>query len=86
MRVSVLRLRQLRLLVKFENGSRSHWSLIFTLTTELHSALPNWGRFLRINPGNIGRKDRVQAVVSACKDKGIRFALGLMRVLWVKIY
>ena len=41
---------------------------------------------LRINPGNIGRKDRVQAVVSACKDKGIRFALGLMRVLWVKIY
>ena len=26
---------------------------------------------LRINPGNIGRKDRVQAVVSACKDKGL---------------
>jgi (E)-4-hydroxy-3-methylbut-2-enyl-diphosphate synthase len=32
---------------------------------------------LRINPGNIGRKDRVQAVVSACKDKGIPIRIGV---------
>ena len=32
---------------------------------------------LRINPGNIGRKDRVQAVVSAGKDKGIPIRIGV---------
>ena len=32
---------------------------------------------LRFNPGNIGRKDRVQAVVSACKDKGIPIRIGV---------
>ena len=32
---------------------------------------------LRINPGNIGRKDRVQAVVSACKDRGIPIRIGV---------
>ena len=32
---------------------------------------------MRINPGNIGRKDRVQAVVSACKDKGIPIRIGV---------
>jgi len=32
---------------------------------------------LRINPGNIGRKDRVQAMVSACKDKGIPIRIGV---------
>ena len=31
---------------------------------------------LRINPGNIGRKDRVQAVVSACKDRGLPIRIG----------
>ena len=32
---------------------------------------------LRINPGNIGNKDRVKAVVSACKDKGIPIRIGV---------
>ncbi len=32
---------------------------------------------LRINPGNIGREDRVQAVVSAAKDKGIPIRIGV---------
>ena len=40
-RVSVPSIEAAEALVKSENGSRSHWSLIFTLTTELHSALPN---------------------------------------------
>jgi len=32
---------------------------------------------LRINPGNIGNKDRVKAVVSTCKDKGIPIRIGV---------
>jgi (E)-4-hydroxy-3-methylbut-2-enyl-diphosphate synthase len=32
---------------------------------------------LRINPGNIGREDRVQAVVSAAKDRGIPIRIGV---------
>lgn len=32
---------------------------------------------LRINPGNIGREDRVQAVVSAARDKGIPIRIGV---------
>ena len=32
---------------------------------------------LRINPGNIGSKDRVKAVVSTCKDKGIPIRIGV---------
>lgn len=32
---------------------------------------------LRINPGNIGNKTRVRAVVSACKDKGIPIRIGV---------
>jgi (E)-4-hydroxy-3-methylbut-2-enyl-diphosphate synthase len=32
---------------------------------------------LRINPGNIGRKDRVKQVVSACKDRGIPIRIGV---------
>ncbi|OZG74096.1 4-hydroxy-3-methylbut-2-en-1-yl diphosphate synthase [Hahella sp. CCB-MM4] len=32
---------------------------------------------LRINPGNIGREDRVQAVISAAKDKGIPIRIGV---------
>ena len=32
---------------------------------------------LRINPGNIGSKDRVKAVVSACKDGGIPIRIGV---------
>jgi len=32
---------------------------------------------LRINPGNIGREDRVQAVVSCAKDKGIPIRIGV---------
>lgn len=30
---------------------------------------------VRINPGNIGRREKVEAVVKACKEKGIRFGL-----------
>lgn len=32
---------------------------------------------LRINPGNIGREERVKAVVSAAKDKGIPIRIGV---------
>ena len=32
---------------------------------------------LRINPGNIGREDRVRAVVDACRDKGIPMRIGV---------
>ncbi|MCH7741166.1 MAG: flavodoxin-dependent (E)-4-hydroxy-3-methylbut-2-enyl-diphosphate synthase [Proteobacteria bacterium] len=32
---------------------------------------------LRINPGNIGNRDRVKAVVSACKDNGIPIRIGI---------
>ena len=32
---------------------------------------------LRINPGNIGNRDRIRAVVSSCKDKGIPIRIGV---------
>lgn len=32
---------------------------------------------LRINPGNIGREDRVQAVIDACKSRGIPMRIGV---------
>lgn len=32
---------------------------------------------IRINPGNIGRKDRVEKVVTACKEKGIPIRIGV---------
>lgn len=32
---------------------------------------------LRINPGNIGREDRVQAVISAARDQGIPIRIGV---------
>lgn len=32
---------------------------------------------LRINPGNIGREDRVRAVVAACKDRGVSMRIGV---------
>lgn len=32
---------------------------------------------IRINPGNIGNKDRVKAVVSACKNNGIPIRIGV---------
>ncbi|MBQ7858495.1 MAG: flavodoxin-dependent (E)-4-hydroxy-3-methylbut-2-enyl-diphosphate synthase [Oscillospiraceae bacterium] len=32
---------------------------------------------IRINPGNIGGEDRVQAVVDVCKDKGIPIRIGV---------
>ena len=41
---------------------------------------------LRINPGNIGREDRVQAVVSAARDKGIPIRIGVNADLSKKIY
>ncbi|MEK0314381.1 flavodoxin-dependent (E)-4-hydroxy-3-methylbut-2-enyl-diphosphate synthase [Cohnella sp. 56] len=32
---------------------------------------------VRINPGNIGRREKVEAVVKACKDKGIPIRIGV---------
>ncbi|MBP5158383.1 MAG: flavodoxin-dependent (E)-4-hydroxy-3-methylbut-2-enyl-diphosphate synthase [Treponema sp.] len=32
---------------------------------------------IRINPGNIGREDRVKAVVAACADKGVAIRIGV---------
>ncbi len=36
-----------------------------------------WASCLRINPGNIGRKERVQAVVDAARDQGIPIRIGV---------
>ena len=33
---------------------------------------------VRINPGNIGRDDRVRAVVDSCRDRGIPIRIGVM--------
>lgn len=32
---------------------------------------------IRINPGNIGKRDRVEAVVNACKERGIPIRIGV---------
>lgn len=32
---------------------------------------------LRINPGNIGREDRVRSVVAACRDRGVPIRIGV---------
>ena len=32
---------------------------------------------LRINPGNIGKRDKVEAVVKACKERGIPIRIGV---------
>lgn len=32
---------------------------------------------VRLNPGNIGKRDRVEAVVKACKDRGIPIRIGV---------
>jgi (E)-4-hydroxy-3-methylbut-2-enyl-diphosphate synthase len=39
---------------------------------------------LRINPGNIGREDRVRAVVDAARDRGIRSVSASTPVPWKK--
>jgi (E)-4-hydroxy-3-methylbut-2-enyl-diphosphate synthase len=40
-------------------------------------SIENGAAKLRINPGNIGNKERVRAVVSAAKDKGIPIRIGV---------
>jgi (E)-4-hydroxy-3-methylbut-2-enyl-diphosphate synthase len=40
-------------------------------------AIENGVDKVRINPGNIGRRERVEAVVQACKDKGIPIRIGV---------
>ena len=40
-------------------------------------AVENGAAKLRINPGNIGNKERVKAVVQAAKDKGIPIRIGV---------
>ena len=37
---------------------------------------------IRINPGNIGGADRVEAVAKACKERGIPFELASTAALW----
>lgn len=41
------------------------------------AAIENGVDKVRINPGNIGRRDRVEAVVNACKAKGIPIRIGV---------
>lgn len=41
------------------------------------SAIENGIDKVRINPGNIGRRDKVEAVVKACKEKGIPIRIGV---------
>lgn len=40
-------------------------------------AIENGVDKVRINPGNIGRRERVEAVVKACKEKGIPIRIGV---------
>lgn len=41
------------------------------------AAIENGVDKVRINPGNIGRRERVEAVVQACKEKGIPIRIGV---------
>ncbi|ANE47140.1 4-hydroxy-3-methylbut-2-en-1-yl diphosphate synthase [Paenibacillus swuensis] len=41
------------------------------------AAIENGVDKVRINPGNIGRREKVEAVVKACKDKGIPIRIGV---------
>jgi (E)-4-hydroxy-3-methylbut-2-enyl-diphosphate synthase len=41
------------------------------------AAIENGIDKVRINPGNIGRRDRVEAVVRACKERGIPIRIGV---------
>ncbi|PWI58306.1 flavodoxin-dependent (E)-4-hydroxy-3-methylbut-2-enyl-diphosphate synthase [Sulfoacidibacillus thermotolerans] len=41
------------------------------------SAIANGIDKVRINPGNIGQRDRVEAVVKACKERGIPIRIGV---------
>jgi len=41
------------------------------------AAIENGIDKVRINPGNIGRREKVEAVVKACKDKGIPIRIGV---------
>ncbi|WP_338555238.1 flavodoxin-dependent (E)-4-hydroxy-3-methylbut-2-enyl-diphosphate synthase [Paenibacillus sp. KS-LC4] len=41
------------------------------------AAIENGIDKVRINPGNIGRRERVEAVVKACKEKGIPIRIGV---------
>lgn len=60
------------------NWSRSHWWPIFTSTIGSPCAWLELGvDCLRINPGNIGREDRVRAVVDAARDRGIPIRIGV---------
>ncbi|OGX61562.1 MAG: 4-hydroxy-3-methylbut-2-en-1-yl diphosphate synthase, partial [Paenibacillus sp. RIFOXYA1_FULL_44_5] len=40
-------------------------------------AIENGVDKVRINPGNIGKRDKVEAVVKACKDRGIPIRIGV---------
>ena len=41
---------------------------------------------LRINPGNIGKENKVQEIIQAAKDNDIPQGLVLMLVHWRKIF
>lgn len=41
---------------------------------------------IRINPGNIGKREKVEAVVKAAKKKAFRSASVLMPAVWKDIY
>ena len=45
------------------------------------AAIENGADKIRINPGNIGSRSRVQAVVDAAKERQIPILPGLMRIL-----
>lgn len=40
-------------------------------------AIENGADKVRINPGNIGKRDRVEAVVKACKERGVPIRIGV---------
>lgn len=63
-----------------EIKSRIHIPLVADIHFDYRLALlaiENGVDKVRINPGNIGRREKVEAVVKACKDKGIPIRIGV---------
>ncbi len=63
-----------------EIKSRIHIPLVADIHFDYRLALlaiENGVDKIRINPGNIGRREKVEAVVKACKDKGIPIRIGV---------
>ena len=50
------------------------------------ASVENGADKIRINPGNIGSPERIQAVVDCCREKIFQSGLELTAVLWKRIW